>query len=132
MKGEIEQPVIAKLVMFLLESLFYNVIRALETDSTQHVVYSKQVMIRKCFDDIMNFVNTNPYGKFSLEVLDATTKDLKDPLMSVSFKNYIHELPNLRPLVFHIILDETHSTFRTFQSSIDGEHLIEINSGRKC
>jgi len=41
-------------------------------------------------------------------------------MLTITFQNFSSEIPGKIPMVYHIILDETYTTFETYQSSIDG------------
>ena len=120
MKGTIETPKVAKIIMSLLSSLFFEAILTLEKDSSNEVVFGKQLEIRACLKKVQNFVLTHPYGIFNVEVLNSLTRDVEDPILVITFRNYIDEIPNMIPMKYHIILDETYTAFDPYQSSIDG------------
>lgn len=120
MKGTIETPRVAKIVLILLTHLFSDVILTLEKEAANQVVFGKQLAIRKCMNDVREFILSHPYGIFTLEVLDSDKRDLQNPILTIGFKNFINDIPNMVPMKYHIILDETYTTYETFQSSIDG------------
>lgn len=123
MKGTIETPKVAKLVMVLLTDLFYNVILTLEKESSNQVVMEKQLAIKNCLSSVQGFVFTHPYAKFHIEVLASPKRDITDPILSIYFKNYVEEVNGRTPLEYHIILDETYTMYEVYQSSIDGIHI---------
>jgi hypothetical protein len=125
MKGTIETPRVAKLALSLLSHLFYDVIFTLEQNNGQ-VVFSKQLAIKKCMKDVQDFILTHPYGIFNIEVLDSMTRDIENPMIVIKFKNFTEELTSKIPLVYHIILDETYTSFEAYQSST-GDVLIRIH-----
>lgn len=120
MKGTIETPKVAKLVLALLTSLFFESILTLERDSSNQVVFGKQLDIKACLKKVQNFVLTHPYGIFNVEVLDSLKRDLENPTLVITFKNFDNEVPNMIPMKYHIILDETYTTFEAYQSSPSG------------
>lgn len=120
MKGTIETPRVAKVAMTLLSHLFFDVILSLEKESSNQVVYGKQLDIKKCMKNVQEFVLTHPYGLFNIEILDSLKRDLKKPLLVIAFKNFGEEVPGIIPMKYHIILDETYTAFEAYQSSIDG------------
>jgi hypothetical protein len=124
MKGTIETPQVAKIVMSLLTHLFSDVIISLEKRSSEEVVFGKQQDVQRCMRDVKNFVLTHPYGIFSIEVLNSLKRDPEDPLLSIRFKNFITELPNVIPMQYYIILDETYTTFEAFQKSSGGGNIL--------
>jgi len=119
MKGTIETPRVAKIAMSLVAHLFFDVMLTLEKDSSD-VVFGKQQAIRKNMNAIQTFILNQPYSTFNIEILDAFTRDLEDPILVITFKNYSTELPDRIPLIYHIILDETYTTFEVYQNSLDG------------
>lgn len=120
MKGTIETPRIAKIVLSLIRDLFMNVILTLEKESTNQVVFSKQSAIKKCMNDVIDFIKEHPYAEFSIELLDSNTRDKENPLFSLVFRNYINEMENILPLKYYVILDETYTSFEAYQSSPGG------------
>lgn len=120
MKGTIETPQVAKVAMSLLTHLFSIVIITLEKESSNKVVFGKQMEIKKNLLKIQSFILTHPYGIFHIEMLDSIKRDLEDPLLSITFKNYMNEVPGKIPMEYHIILDETYTTFEAYQSSLGG------------
>lgn len=127
MKGTIETPRVPKIVMSLIAHLFFDVVMTLEKSNSSQVVFSKQLDVRKCLKDVQNFVLLHPYGKFSIEVLESPKRDVNDPALVMSFKNYDKEIPGMVPMKYYIILDETYTNFQAFQSSVDGI-LIEMRA----
>jgi hypothetical protein len=120
MKGTIETPKVAKVILSLLSFLFLDVVMTLEKESSNQVVFSKQLAIKKCLKDIQNFILTHPYANFNVEVLNSLTRDKEDPMLVIAFRNYTNEIPGKVPLKYHLILDETYTTFEAYQSSLDG------------
>lgn len=120
MEGTIETPAVPKIAMSLLTHLFFDVITTLEKQSSNQVVFGKQLEIRKCMKSVQDFVLTHPYGIFNLEVLDSIKRDIKKPILVIAFSNFREETTNRIPMKYHIILDETYTTYEAFQSSLDG------------
>lgn len=120
MKGTIETPRVAKVAMTLLSHLFFDVVLSLEKESSNQVVYGKQLDIKKCMKEVQYFVLTHPYGIFNIEILDSIKRDLEKPLLVIAFQNFGDNVPNIIPMKYHIILDETYTAFEAFQSSMDG------------
>jgi len=120
MKGLIETPKVAKIAMSLLTHLFFDVILTLEKQNSNQVVFSKQLEVRKCLKDIQEFILTHPYGIFNIEILDSLKRDKEDPMLVITFKNFITEIEDKIPLNYHIILDETYTFYEVYQSSING------------
>ena len=120
MKGTIEANRVEKITMSLLTHLFFDAVLALEKESSNQVVFSKQLAIRKCMKDVQEFILTHPYGIFSIEILNMLTRDLEDPELLIKFKNFGSEISEKVPMKYHIILDETYTTFEAYKSSIDG------------
>jgi len=120
MKGTIETPRVSKIAMSLLSHLFYDIIMSLEKDSTNQAVMGKQLEIRKCMKAIQEFILTHSYGIFNIEILDSLKRDFENPMLVITFRNFGEELFDKIPMKYHIILDETYTTFEVYQSSIDG------------
>jgi hypothetical protein len=120
MTGTIATPRVAKIAMSLLSHMFFDVILSLEKENSNQVVFGKQLDIRKCMKNVQEFVLTRPYGIFHIEILDSIKRDLTKPMLTVSFQNFDTEIPGKVPMKYHIILDETYTTFEVYQSSIDG------------
>jgi hypothetical protein len=120
MKGIIETPRVPKLVLTLFTQLFYNVILTLENESSNRAVYGKQLDIKKCMENIQNFIMTHPYGIFNIEVLDSLKRDREKPILVLTFRNFGDEVKDKIPMVYHIIIDETYTTYEVFQASPDG------------
>ena len=120
MKGTIETPRVAAIIMSLITHLFYDVMLTLEKDSSNQVVYGKQLDIINCMKSVQQFVLTHPYGIFHIELLDSLTRDIKNPMLTLKFQNFGNDIDNKIPMNYHIILDETYTTFAVYQSSIDG------------
>ena len=120
MIGTIETPHVAKIVLSLLKTMFFEVILNLERESADQVVFGKQLAVRKCLKEIENFIFDRPYGIFNIEILDSLTRNKEDPILVLSFKNYTKKIPEKIPLEYHIILDETYTKFEAYQSSLDG------------
>jgi len=120
MKGLIETPKVAKIAMSLLTHLFFDVILTLEKQNSNQVVFSKQLEVKKCLKDIQEFILTHPYGIFNIEILDSLKRDKEDPMLVITFKNFITEIEDKIPLNYHIILDETYAFYEVYQSSING------------
>lgn len=120
MKGTIETPRVSKIVMSLITHLFTDVIMTLEKRSSDQVVFGKQLDIRKCMKDVQAFILTHTYGIFNIEILDSNKRDLENPILVLTFKNFNEEVSGKIPLEYHIILDETYTTFEAYQSSPGG------------
>jgi hypothetical protein len=120
MKGIIETPRVPKLVLTLFTQLFYNVILTLENQSSNRAVYGKQLDIKACMENIQHFIMTHPYGEFNLEVLDSLKRDRERPILVLKFRNFGDELKDKIPMVYHIIIDETYTTYEVYQASPDG------------
>lgn len=120
MKGTIETPRVAKIAMVLLTHLFFDIVQSLEKESSNQVVYGKQLDVKACMKDVQDFILTHPYGIFSIEILDSIKRDLEKPLLKIGFQNFSDVVPGIIPMKYFIILDETYTAFEAYQSSLDG------------
>ena len=121
MKGIIETIAIPKISTLLLERIFFSIVMTLERNSNEQPVLEKQLQVKKCLKKVQDFINTHPYAQFYIEILSAETRDKEEPLLIITFKNFIAKTAENREIHnYHILLDETYTNFELYQESISG------------
>jgi hypothetical protein len=119
MKGTIQTPAVPKIAMNLVEHLFWDAIISSEKRSNVDIVIGKQMEMKKQLDTVKRFIMQNPYANFYVEVLNVERNKTK-PIVTINFQNYTDEIPNMMPIVYHILLDPTYTTIEAFKASPDG------------